>query len=58
MTETKLRNKLDRFNIHRLGLGDADGELELLVDPVNSGIVRFWRTTQTASTACGMSRSE
>ncbi len=41
MTETKLRNKLDRFNIHRLGLGDADGELELLVDPVNSGNSSF-----------------
>jgi FkbM family methyltransferase len=41
MLETKRKNGLDRFHIHRMGLGDVQGVLELLVDPVNSGNSSF-----------------
>jgi len=41
MQETKQRNQLDRFHIHRMGLSDQRGVLELLVDPINSGNSSF-----------------
>jgi len=41
MQDTKRRNGLERFHVHRMGLSDERGELELLVDPVNSGNSSF-----------------